>query len=64
MIDSLLNLGIPYAGYIGISGIQNPFIVFVLCIIIGVALYLIGRGGYVIAIASRFSFPHKLEFIV
>ena len=36
--------GIPYASYIGISGIQNPFIVFVLCMIVGVALYLIGRG--------------------
>lgn len=26
------------------SGIQNPFIVFILCIIIGVALYLVGYG--------------------
>ena len=43
-IDALLNLGIPYAGYIGISGIQNPVIVFILCIIIGVALYLVGYG--------------------
>ena len=44
LIDALLNLGIPYAEYIGISGIQNPFIVFILCIIIGVALYLVGYG--------------------
>lgn len=44
LIDALLNLGIPYAGYIGISGIQNPVIVFILCIIIGVALYLVGYG--------------------
>lgn len=45
-IDALLNLGIPYASYIGISGIQNPFIVFILCIMIGVALYLVGYGGW------------------
>ena len=44
LIDALLNLGIPYASYIGISGIENPAIVFVLSIVIGVALYLIGRG--------------------
>lgn len=44
LIDALLNLGIPYAGNIDISGIQNPFIVFILCIIIGVALYLVGYG--------------------
>ena len=43
-IDSLLNIGIPYASYIGIYGIQNPFLVFVLCIFIGAALYLIGYG--------------------
>lgn len=44
LVDALLNLGIPYASYIGISGIQNPFIVFMLCILIGVALYLVGYG--------------------
>lgn len=44
LIDALLNLGIPYASYIGISGIQNPAIVFVLSIVMGVVLYLIGRG--------------------
>lgn len=44
LIDALLNLGIPYASYIGISGIENPAIVFVLSIVMGVALYLIGRG--------------------
>lgn len=43
LIDALLNLGIPYASYIGISGIENPAIVFVLSIVMGVALYLIGR---------------------
>ena len=44
LIDALLNLGIPYASYIGISGIENPAIVFVLSIVMGVVLYLIGRG--------------------
>ena len=46
LIDSLLNLGIPYADYIGISisGIENPAAVFIISIIIGVILYLIGRG--------------------
>jgi len=44
LIDALLNLGIPYAGYIGISGIENPGIVFFLCIVMGAVLYLIGRG--------------------
>lgn len=44
LIDTLLHLGIPYAGCIGISGIENPAIVFVLNIVMGVALYLAGRG--------------------
>lgn len=44
LIDALLNLGIPYASCIGISGVDNPAIVFVLCIVMGVVLYLIGRG--------------------
>ena len=38
LIDALLNLGIPYASYIGISGIENPAIVFVLSIVMGVVL--------------------------
>jgi len=37
-------LGIPYAKYIGISGIENPVAVFIICIVMGVVLYLIGRG--------------------
>lgn len=44
LIDALLNLGIPYASNIGVAGIENPIIVFVLCVIIGIGLYLIGRG--------------------
>ena len=38
LIDALLNLGIPYASYIGISGIENPAIVLVLSIVMGVVL--------------------------
>ena len=44
LVDSLLSLGIPFAGSIGISGIQNPIAVFILCIIIGILLFLIGWG--------------------
>ena len=44
LIDALLNLGIPYASYIGISGIENPVAVFIISIVMGVILYLIGRG--------------------
>ena len=44
LIDALLNLGIPYASYIGVAGIENPVIVFILCVVVGAALYLIGRG--------------------
>lgn len=44
LVDAILNLGIPYARYIGISGIENPALVFILSIILGVAFYLIGRG--------------------
>ena len=38
LIDALLNLGIPYASYIGISGIENPAIVFILSIVMGVGV--------------------------
>ena len=46
LIDALLNLGIPYADYIGISisGIENPVAVFIISIVMGVILYHIGRG--------------------
>lgn len=44
LIDTLLNLSIPYAKNIGISGVENPYIVFVLCVIIGVVFYLMGWG--------------------
>lgn len=44
LIDALLNLGIPYANYIGISGIENPVAVFIISIVMGVILYHIGRG--------------------
>lgn len=44
LVDSLLGLDIPYASNIGVAGIESPIIVFVLCVIIGIGLYLIGRG--------------------
>ena len=44
LMDALLNLGIPYAGCIGITGIENPAIVFVLSVVRGMVLYLMGRG--------------------
>lgn len=44
LIDSLLSLGIPYASYIGILGIESPAIVFILGVVMGVVLYLVGRG--------------------
>lgn len=44
LLDALLNLSIPYASYIGISGIENPVLVFAICVVIGVFLYFIGRG--------------------
>jgi len=42
LIDFLLNLGIPYVQYICVSGINNPILVFIICIITGITLYLIG----------------------
>lgn len=44
LLDSLLHLGIPYANYIVISGIENPIAVFVVSLVVGVILYLIGYG--------------------
>lgn len=44
LIDALLNLGIPYVQYIGVSGINNPILVFIICIITGAGLCLVGLG--------------------
>lgn len=44
LIDFLLNLGIPYVQYIGVSGINNPVLVFIICIVTGIVLCLIGIG--------------------
>ena len=44
LIDYLLNLGIPYVQYIGISGVNSPILVFIICVITGIGLYHIGRG--------------------
>lgn len=42
MLDSLLKLGIPYAEYIVVAGIENPFLAFALCVTIGIGLFLAG----------------------
>ena len=44
LVDALLHLGIPFASYIGMTGIESPALVFLLSIVMGVVLYLIGRG--------------------
>lgn len=44
LVDSLLNLGIPCANYIVMAGIESPALAFILSIITGAVLYLIGRG--------------------
>lgn len=44
MIDSLLNLGIPYADNIVVAQIGNPLIAFALCVVIGLGLYFAGRA--------------------
>ena len=44
LIDHLLNLGIPFAQHIGVSGINGPVSIFICCIVIGVVLFLIGCG--------------------
>ena len=44
MLDSLLKLGIPYAENIVVEGIENPFVTFLLCVAIGLVLFLAGRA--------------------
>ena len=44
MVDTLLHLGIPGVPYIGITGVSNPVLVFVLCVVLGAALLLAGYG--------------------
>lgn len=43
-VDVALGLHIPYVQYIGIAGVQNPVLVFVLCILAGIALFALGYG--------------------
>lgn len=42
MIDLLLNLGLPYGDTIVVAGIENPFIVLVICVTMGLALLFAG----------------------
>ncbi len=44
LLDTLLNLNIPYAQNIVIASIDNPFIAFAASAVVGAVLYLIGRG--------------------
>lgn len=43
-VDVALGLHIPYVQYIGIAGVQNPVLVFALCILAGIALFALGYG--------------------
>lgn len=43
-VDVALGLHIPYVQYIGIAGVQNPVLVFMLCILAGIALFALGYG--------------------
>ena len=43
-VDVALGLHIPCVQYIGIAGVQNPVLVFVLCILAGIALFALGYG--------------------
>ena len=51
LIDSLLHLGIPYVNYIVMLGIENPILAFILSILTGAVLYLIGRGCWKLLIS-------------
>lgn len=44
MVDVLFRLGIPGVQYIGITGVTDPVLVFVLCLVFGAALFLAGYG--------------------
>lgn len=64
LIDFLLNLGIPYVQYIGVSGINNPILVFIICIITGIVLCLIGIGCWkllVLYVKSMSKVKNKLS---
>lgn len=43
-VGYLKGKSIPYVQYIGIAGVQNPVLVFVLCILAGIALFALGYG--------------------
>lgn len=43
-LNALLHLGIPYINFVAIAGVESPFLVFILSIVIGVMLYLLGLG--------------------
>ena len=43
-VTELNGLGIPGVQYIGVAGVSNPVMVFALCAVFGVALFLAGYG--------------------
>lgn len=44
LVDTALQLEIPGVQYIGVAGVSNPVMVFALCAVFGVALFLAGYG--------------------
>lgn len=44
LTDALLPLGIPYTQYIVVSGISNPMLIFLFCLITGAVLTMAGYG--------------------
>lgn len=58
LIDALPFLSIPYAENIVVSGVENPILIFLVCLIISVVMFLIGYGcwkllvGYIKAVSK------------
>lgn len=57
-VDVALGLHIPYVQYIGIAGVQNPVLVFVLCILAGIALFALGYGCWKLLVGYVKSVSH------
>ena len=58
LLDTCLHLGIPFVDQIMIAGVQSPLAVFLLCVVTGVLLLLMGWGcwkllvGYIKAVSK------------
>lgn len=57
-VDAALGLHIPYVQYIGVAGVQNPLLVFVLCLLTGLALCTLGYGCWKLLVAYVKSVSH------